>query len=75
MDGTNVQTMKRLTPFQVKRLNLGSIVSIYDEESGDITECRLIKYGSEKRLQSLDRLHLYFRIKDNPGLVYLVEGK
>ena len=73
MDGLNTQVMKRLLAHQVKRLELGTFVSIYDEGNGIVTRCRLVQYGKEKRLQSLDRLNLYFRIKDDPRHVYLVE--
>lgn len=73
MDGLNAQTMRRLLAHQVKRLEPGTFVSIYDEGNNMITRCRLVQYGREKRLQSLDRLNLYFRIKDDPRHVYLVE--
>ena len=73
MDGLNTRNMKRLMPHQVKRLPLGSIVVIYDEENSLLTQCRLIQYGKEKRLQSLKNLGLFFRIKDNPGQAYLVD--
>ena len=69
----SAQTMKRLVAHQVKKLQLGSIVIIYDEGHNMVTKCRLVQYGKEKRLQSLERLNLYFRIKDNPGHSYLVE--
>lgn len=73
MDGLNTQVMKRLLAHQVKRLEPGTFVSIYDEGNNVITRCRLVQYGREKRLQSLDRLNLYFRIKDDPKHCYLVE--
>ena len=73
MDGANMQTVRKLKSHQVKRLEPGTFVSIYDEGNNVITRCRLVMYGREKRLQSLDRLNLYFRIKDDPRHVYLVE--
>lgn len=73
MDGMNAQTVRRLAAHQVKRLDLGTFVSIYDEGNNVITKCRLVQYGKQKRLQSLERLNLYFAIKDNPNHCYLVE--
>ena len=73
MDGMSTQTMERLAAHQVKKLPLGSIVIMYDEGNNVITKCRLVQYSKEKRLQSLERLNLYFRIKDNPWHSYLVE--
>ncbi len=73
MDGMNVQNMKRLVAHQVKKLPAGSLVDIFDEGNNVTTRCRLVQYGKEKRLQSLERLNLYFRIKDNPGHAYLID--
>lgn len=74
MDGSNIRNVIRLKAHQVKRLDIGTTVIMQDSWTGICSRYRLIQYGREKRLQSLERPNVYVRIKDIPGNIYCIEG-
>lgn len=74
MDGSNIRHTTILKAHQVKRLDVGTIVIMQDAWTGVCTRYRLIQYGRERRLQSLERPSVYVRIKNIPGNIYCVEG-
>lgn len=73
MDGTMIQHVRRLKAYQVKRLPIGTIVKIMDLKNGICKNCRLVQYKKEKRLQSMDREDMYFRIKEMYGHGFYLE--
>ena len=73
MDGTMSQNTRRLSASQVKRLEPGTFVEICDLENGMAERCRVVQYGREKRLQSMRRDNVYFRIREMTGHVFCIE--
>ena len=70
MDGTMTQNTRQLSADQVKRLEPGTFVEIYDPENNMAERCRIVQYGREKRLQSLRRDNVYYRIKEMHGHIF-----
>ncbi len=64
------QNTRQLSAVQVKRLDPGTFVEIYDPENNMAERCKVVQYGREKRLQSLRRDNTYFRIKEMHGYIF-----
>jgi hypothetical protein len=74
MDGEMVQYARRVSAFQLKRLEPGTIVKQVDNRYGIVNTFRLVKFGNQKRLQSLENGIVFWAIKDTPFYKYYVEG-
>lgn len=74
MDGLNVRQTIRIKAHQIKRLEPGTIVLMYDHWSGVTQRFRVVEYGRTVRLQSLDRPNVFIRPMNVVGNTYYIEG-